>query len=250
MTNDQLGLNNVERIGLIAGSGQFPIIFCKRAKAKGLRVYVVALLKEADPILEEWGDDLVWLHLGQVKRLIRFFKKNGVSGIGNTIGKSNWTSFIIPMEIMIRMNADFYLDLMAGRAHWTDPMAVEVMELWKSMLEDGYYEMTNLEVVVFTSANTTAGFSSDFIIPLEDLARMRSGQEEGVIELDVIETSEHPLNVVLSGETDTELYKSVAPEGTLVLKFTGSEAAKDNTLTIRSVGNYNIGTVNVKLVRK
>lgn len=126
----------------------------------------------------------------------------------------------------------------------------EENELTFRMLEDGYYEMTNLEVVVFTSANTTAGFSSDFIIPLENLARMRSGQEEGVIELDVIETSEHPLNVVLSGETETALYKNVAPGGTLLLKFTGSEAAKDNTLIIRSVGNYNIGSVNVKLVRK
>lgn len=66
------------RIGLIAGSGQFPIIFCKRAKAKGFQVYAAALLKETDPVLEEWADDLVWLHLGQVKRLVRFFKKNGV----------------------------------------------------------------------------------------------------------------------------------------------------------------------------
>jgi DUF1009 family protein len=66
------------RIGLIAGSGQFPIVFCKRAKAKGFRIYTAALIKEADPILEEWVDDLVWLHLGQVKRLIRFFKKNGI----------------------------------------------------------------------------------------------------------------------------------------------------------------------------
>jgi DUF1009 family protein len=43
-----------------------------------MRVYAAALLKEADPILEEWVDDLVWLHLGQVKRLIRFFKKSGI----------------------------------------------------------------------------------------------------------------------------------------------------------------------------
>jgi ABC-type glycerol-3-phosphate transport system substrate-binding protein len=70
---------------------------------------------------------------------LALFKKNGVSGIGNTIGKSNWTSFIIPMELLIRMDADFYLDLMAGRAHWTDPMVVEMMELWKDMLERDYF---------------------------------------------------------------------------------------------------------------
>ena len=118
------------------------------------------------------------------------------------------------------------------------------------MLEDGYYEMTNLEIIIFTSANTSSGFSSDFIIPLEDLARMRGGEEEGVVEIDVLETAEHPLNVVLSGEKETELHGTVAEEGKLVLKFTGFEAAKDNTLTIQSVGDYNIGTVSVKLVKK
>jgi ABC-type glycerol-3-phosphate transport system substrate-binding protein len=70
---------------------------------------------------------------------LELFRKNGVSGIGNTIGASNWTSFIIPMELMIRMDADFYLDLMAGRAHWTDTMMVDVMELWKDMLKKDYF---------------------------------------------------------------------------------------------------------------
>jgi ABC-type glycerol-3-phosphate transport system substrate-binding protein len=70
---------------------------------------------------------------------LELFKKNGVSGIGNTIGRSNWTAFIVPMELLIRLDADFYLDLMAGRAHWTDPMAVEMMELWKDLIDSGYF---------------------------------------------------------------------------------------------------------------
>jgi DUF1009 family protein len=67
------------QIGLIAGSGQFPIIFCKRAKANGFRVYVAAYIHEADPKLEEIADGLEWLHLGQLKRLIQFFKKNHIT---------------------------------------------------------------------------------------------------------------------------------------------------------------------------
>ena len=69
---------------------------------------------------------------------LALFKKNGVSGIGNTIGKSNWTSFIIPMEILIRMDIDLYLDLMAGRVHWTDPRVVEMMLIWKDIIDSGY----------------------------------------------------------------------------------------------------------------
>jgi DUF1009 family protein len=67
------------KIGLIAGSGQFPIIFCKRAKANGFRVFVAAYVNETDPKLEGIADNLEWLHLGQIKRLINFFKKNRIT---------------------------------------------------------------------------------------------------------------------------------------------------------------------------
>ena len=66
------------RIGLIAGSGQFPIIFSKEARARGFSVHAAAYLNEADPELKNHVDALEWLHLGQVKRLIRFFKQNDI----------------------------------------------------------------------------------------------------------------------------------------------------------------------------
>jgi DUF1009 family protein len=67
------------QIGLIAGSGQFPIIFCERAKANGYRVYVAAYVNEADPKLEGLAAGIEWLHLGQIRRLIAFFKKNQIT---------------------------------------------------------------------------------------------------------------------------------------------------------------------------
>ena len=67
------------RIGLIAGSGQFPIIFSKKAKSKGFSVYVAAFLNEADKSLEDHVDEIEWMHLGQLKRLINFFKKHDIS---------------------------------------------------------------------------------------------------------------------------------------------------------------------------
>lgn len=118
------------------------------------------------------------------------------------------------------------------------------------LLEDGYYEMTNVEVIIFTSANTTAGFSASFNIPLEDLSNMRAGTEEGVIEIEVLSTAENPLKVILSGESDVELYSDIPSTGTMVLRFSGYEASTENTLTIRSGGDYSLGVVNVKLVKK
>ena len=67
------------RIGLIAGGGQFPLIFSKQARARGFEVYAVAYIGETDPELENHVDALKWLHLGQIKRLLSFFKTHAVS---------------------------------------------------------------------------------------------------------------------------------------------------------------------------
>ena len=68
-----------EKIGLIAGSGQFPILFSKTAVEKGFSVYTAAYINEADPKLKALSEKIQWLHLGQVKRLIKFFKQNTVN---------------------------------------------------------------------------------------------------------------------------------------------------------------------------
>jgi DUF1009 family protein len=69
------------RIGLIAGGGQFPLIFSKKAKQKGFSVFSVAYISEADTLLQEHVDVIEWIHLGQVSRLIRFFKKHDVKDV-------------------------------------------------------------------------------------------------------------------------------------------------------------------------
>lgn len=70
---------NAMRIGLIAGGGQFPIIFSKAAKSKGFAIYAVAYNNETDPGLKNHVDTIEWIHLGQINRIIKFFKKNAVS---------------------------------------------------------------------------------------------------------------------------------------------------------------------------
>jgi DUF1009 family protein len=67
------------RIGLIAGSGQFPILFAKAAREKGWQIYAAAYKHEADPSLDEYTEALEWLYLGQLNRLIKFFHRHQVS---------------------------------------------------------------------------------------------------------------------------------------------------------------------------
>lgn len=67
-----------KNIGLIAGNGQFPILFARIAADKGFSIYTAAYVKEADQGLNALSKKIEWLHLGQVKRLIRFFKKHHI----------------------------------------------------------------------------------------------------------------------------------------------------------------------------
>ncbi|MBF0203281.1 MAG: UDP-2,3-diacylglucosamine diphosphatase LpxI [Desulfamplus sp.] len=66
-------------IGLIAGGGQFPLLFAKKAAEKGYRVCAAAYVNEAVQELENYVDTIEWLHLGQVGKLLKFFRKNGVT---------------------------------------------------------------------------------------------------------------------------------------------------------------------------
>jgi DUF1009 family protein len=67
-----------DKIGLIAGSGQFPLLFLKAAETKGFSVYTAAYINEADPEIAQLSEKIQWLHLGQVKRLIKFFLQNDI----------------------------------------------------------------------------------------------------------------------------------------------------------------------------
>lgn len=68
----------MKRIGLIAGSGQFPSIFSRAARQKGLKVYAVAHVGETDPGLETLVEATKWIKIGQVKKLITFLRENDV----------------------------------------------------------------------------------------------------------------------------------------------------------------------------
>ena len=66
------------RIGLIAGNGRFPIIFADNARKLGLHVSAVAHEGETEPELERHVDRIHWIKIGQLNKLIKAFKNDGV----------------------------------------------------------------------------------------------------------------------------------------------------------------------------
>jgi len=67
-----------KRIGLIAGNGRFPIIFADNAKKLGYHVSAVAHEGETEPELAGHVDRIHWIKIGQLNKLIKAFKEDGV----------------------------------------------------------------------------------------------------------------------------------------------------------------------------
>jgi len=70
---------NQDRIGVIAGGGQFPLLFIEAARKAGRRVFVAAHRSETDKLVAEAADEACWVKLGQLGKIIKFFKQNRVS---------------------------------------------------------------------------------------------------------------------------------------------------------------------------
>jgi UDP-2,3-diacylglucosamine hydrolase len=66
------------RYGLIAGNGQFPFMVVEGARKVGASLSVAAIREETDPRIEQEVDRLTWIGIGQLGKMIRFFKSEGV----------------------------------------------------------------------------------------------------------------------------------------------------------------------------
>jgi DUF1009 family protein len=67
-----------ENLGLIAGKGQFPLLFAQAARQQGVQVIAVAHQGETDPALASLVAELHWIHVGQLGKMIRIFQAAGV----------------------------------------------------------------------------------------------------------------------------------------------------------------------------
>jgi UDP-2,3-diacylglucosamine hydrolase len=66
------------KIGIVAGGGQFPLLFAQAARREGRQVVVVAHEGESRPDLATAADRLYWVKLGQLGKIIKHFKSEGV----------------------------------------------------------------------------------------------------------------------------------------------------------------------------
>ena len=66
------------RYGLIAGNGKFPFLVIEGAKRAGASLAVAAIREETDADIERVADKVTWIGIGQLGKMVKFFKNEGV----------------------------------------------------------------------------------------------------------------------------------------------------------------------------
>ncbi|MDR4509992.1 MAG: UDP-2,3-diacylglucosamine diphosphatase LpxI [Candidatus Brocadiaceae bacterium] len=69
----------MEKLGLIAGNGRFPILFAKGAIDNKVPIIAIGIEGEASPEIEQYVERLYWVGVAQIGKLIKIFKQEHIS---------------------------------------------------------------------------------------------------------------------------------------------------------------------------
>jgi hypothetical protein len=95
------------RYGLIAGNGKFPFLVLEAARSQGIEMVVAAIHEETFPEIEQHARIVHWMSLGQLGKLIKTFKSEGVSHaiMAGQVKHKQIFSSIVPDFKMIQLLA-------------------------------------------------------------------------------------------------------------------------------------------------
>src|SRR6516164_8606292 len=69
----------IESLGMIAGNRSLPLLFAQQARSMGVKRLVAAAFEgETDLALKPLVDEIVWLKVGQLSKLISVFTQRGI----------------------------------------------------------------------------------------------------------------------------------------------------------------------------
>ena len=69
------------KYGMIAGNGRFPVIALEEARKLGLDVVAIGIKEEASPEIEPLATVVHWISLGELSRLIKILKREGIQQV-------------------------------------------------------------------------------------------------------------------------------------------------------------------------
>lgn len=85
-------------IGIIAGGGQFPLLFAEAARKRGKRVIAIGHSGETMAELADIADTIYWVKLGQLGKIIKHFRRENVrrTVLAGTITKTRMFKDVLP----------------------------------------------------------------------------------------------------------------------------------------------------------
>jgi len=116
-------LQPLDHLGIIAGNGIYPQVLAKAARSAGVKkISAVAFTDETDPKLKELVDQIDWLRVGQLNRLLSLFRESGVRQaiMAGQIAPRNlfdlhpdWRALLLLAKLK-RRNAEFIFSAIAA----------------------------------------------------------------------------------------------------------------------------------------
>lgn len=119
---------------MIAGNGKFPLIFAQQAKRKGVTLVTVAHRGETPKEIEELGDEVTWIYVGELGKIIRTFRQAGVTeavmagGIRKVKLFSNFKPDLKGAAFLARMRSRDDDRLLRGVAEELEEEGIRVLE--------------------------------------------------------------------------------------------------------------------------
>lgn len=71
----------MEKIGLIAGSKKFPLLFSSGARKKGYEIVAIAIKGDTSPRIKQLVDKVHWLSLSEFNKIFDIFSSEGVKNV-------------------------------------------------------------------------------------------------------------------------------------------------------------------------
>jgi DUF1009 family protein len=95
----------VTSLGLIAGNGVFPLEVAAAARKRGIKLIALAHRGETKPELEAQVDQLTWIKVGELQKIVDILKNAGVeqAAMAGGISRANLGETFAPDERAIKM---------------------------------------------------------------------------------------------------------------------------------------------------
>lgn len=72
-------MQSLDHLAIIAGNGAYPQVLAEAARSNGLRkITAIAFTAETDPRLSQFVDEISWLRVGQLNRMLSALRESGV----------------------------------------------------------------------------------------------------------------------------------------------------------------------------